>query len=485
MVRSKSDQYYQEFRVQSDFDGQLNFNIGANYTKFKIDEDYFVFNNLFTAVAHSQISQWGIGGIIGDCSTLLTYDNCAYVDPNPLESINGEGHNYFRSRNVSKTESYGLYGELYYKATDNLKITAGLRFTDDKKTATPYKSQLLLAPGVIGGGLVGRGYPASPDIVQQWGRMTGRFVVDWKPEVDFASDLLIYGSYARGYKGGGATPPSIGYNPQYLQVFQNPETFDPESLNAFEIGVKGASADRKLTVSASGFYYDYTDYQISQIVDRLALNEILMQKCGSGHDEYVLVKPWMQLPSSCLAPTSIVETIINHPFYTDPAASVYLNALCSGSYIGSFSLGGVFANLFGVSYDMLNDGPNGGRGLMAPLGGNELPNAPKWTVSLGAQYTIPVKEWEATIRADYYRQGKSWARVYNTEIDRLRSWENVNLSLYVSRPEDGLEFQFYVKNVFNKDSITDVFLNSDDSGLTANIFTVDPRIVGFSAKKSF
>ena len=37
MVRSESEQYYQEFRFSSSFDGKLNFNIGSNYTKFKID----------------------------------------------------------------------------------------------------------------------------------------------------------------------------------------------------------------------------------------------------------------------------------------------------------------------------------------------------------------------------------------------------------------------------------------------------------------
>lgn len=523
MVRSKSDQYYQELRINSNYDGKFNFNIGGNYTKFKIEEDYYVFNNLFTALSHTAMSAWGVGGIVRDCSDIPNYNNCAYVDPNPIESINGEGHNYFRSRNVSKTESYGLYGEVYYNILDNLKITAGLRYTNDKKTATPYKSQLLLATGFFGSGLVGRGSPAEPDIVQKWGRATGRFVVDWKPEVDFADDLLIYGSYARGYKGGGANPPGIGYNPTQLQVYENPETFDPESLNAFEVGLKGAFADRKLTVNASAFYYDYTGYQVSQIVDRLALNEnfdaemwgadlellyrptprlqfnanvgylksrirngeesIDVMNRTQGNDDYVVVKPWVQLASNCVAPKSVVEAIVNHP--TAGGDNALLFGLCGGSYLGNFRPGGVLAATYGVSYDNINDGPNGGRGFMAPLGGNELPNAPRWTLSLGAQYTIPMNAWEATIRADYYRQGKSWSRVYNTEIDRLRSWDNLNLSLYVSRPDDGLEFQLYVKNVFNKDSITDTFLNSDDSGLTANVFTVDPRIMGFSVKKSF
>src|SRR5690606_36160243 len=48
-VNSKTDQWYQEFRVQSDFGGPIDFSLGANYLKFKIHEDYYVFSNLFTA----------------------------------------------------------------------------------------------------------------------------------------------------------------------------------------------------------------------------------------------------------------------------------------------------------------------------------------------------------------------------------------------------------------------------------------------------
>src|SRR3546814_5551386 len=52
------------------------------------------------------------------------------------------------------------------------------------------------------------------------------------------------------------------------------------------------------------------------------------------------------------------------------------------------------------------------------------------------------------------------------------------------RSED-LTIEAYVKNVFNSTPITDAFLNSDDSGLTTNVFTLDPRIIGFSISKKF
>lgn len=55
----------------------------------------------------------------------------------------------------------------------------------------------------------------------------------------------------------------------------------------------------------------------------------------------------------------------------------------------------------------------------------------------------------------------------------------------LTRPESELAFQLYVKNLFDDAPITDFFTNSDDTGLTTNVFTLDPRIIGFSVTKSF
>src|SRR3546814_9871424 len=66
---------------------------------------------------------------------------CPYVDPNPVESIDGNGHNYFRSKNPYKLTSSALFGELYYNIRDDLKLTAGFRYTEDRKTYTPVPSQ--------------------------------------------------------------------------------------------------------------------------------------------------------------------------------------------------------------------------------------------------------------------------------------------------------------------------------------------------------
>lgn len=538
--RAKSRQWSQEFRLQSDFDGPLNFNLGVNYLDFKIDEDYFVFNNTFTLAGLILFNRGeaGTGGPIRmDCPPGLTLENtpgtasCLYVDPNPLDRINGDGHNYFRSRNVARTKSYAGFGELYWKATDTLKVTAGLRYTRDIKTTTPYPSQVLLIPdgsGLgVGGGYVNSGYPALPDIEQKWGEFTGRLVLDWKPDLGFTDDSLFYASYSRGYKAGGTNSPGIGSVPDQLGFFVVDPRFRPEFVNAFEIGTKNSFANGKLILNATAFFYDYKDYQVSQIIDRATRNEnfdaqswgleiesiwrptrrlrfnmnlgLLDTRIGKGEksidvmnraqgrDDWVLVKPWVQLASNCIAPKALVEQALQsiaagaNP--DSPIVNVQLTGFCP---FGGKVVGGLES--YGVTYDPLtyaDVGQNQGQGFYADLSGNELPNAPHWTFNLGAQYTLPLGGWDVTLRGDYYRQGKSWARVYNAVNDRLKSWDNANLSLTVERPDSDLSFQLYVKNLFNDTPITDAFINSDDSGLTTNVFTLDPRIIGFSIAKRF
>src|SRR3546814_676748 len=98
-------------------------------------------------------------------------------------------------------------------------------------------------------------------------------VLDWKPDLAFTDDTLIYASASRGYKGGGTNPPRVDINPAIVQYQALDTTFRPEYVNAFEIGTKNSFDGGRFTLNATAFYYDYKDYQISQIVDRIAYNE--------------------------------------------------------------------------------------------------------------------------------------------------------------------------------------------------------------------
>ncbi len=533
LSQSDNRQFYQEFRLQGRGGGAFDFNLGANYLDFKTQDDYYVFNNVFSLIAeyfYNAVLGLRIPKQTNNCQDGSLME-CVYVDHSSLGDLIGDGHNYFRSKNVVNTRSWAVFGEGYWNLSSDVRLTAGLRYTDDKKTTTPYPSQLLLGSfdligfGPLSGGSVARGYPALPDIEQDWQAWTGRAVLDWKA----SEDVMYYASYARGYKGGGANPPRADINTSVIQYQPLPETFDPEYVNAFELGVKSSLLDGALRLNANAFYYDYSDYQVSQIVDRISLNEnfdmtsmglelefiyspvrnfridgnigYLKTRIGDGESsidvmnrtqgnpDWAVVRPWVQVPSNCVAPTDYIETILKSPMFPIYGVNA-LAVLCGGSQrLGSFDPnfpGQVpFWQLFGFTYNPLTDAPNGGRGFAADLSGNELPNSPRYTANVGMQYTWNLSDWDVTIRGDYYRQGDSYFRVYNTDYDRLKAWDNAGVSFTFENQKAGLVAQAYVKNVFDKTPIVDAFTNSDDSMLTTNVFTLDPRVYGFSLTKMF
>ncbi len=590
LSQAKSKQFNQELRLASSFDGAFNFSLGANYTNFETMNDYFVFSNAFTHLLNFFPFQYHHSACIKN--DLF----CRYVDPHSIDEIiagqGGDGHNYFRSGNPYQLRSAAIFGELYWQATERLKLTTGLRFTWDRKVFTPLPSQLLLGdyreatspsgsvPFVPPGGSPdlcndiftgcpfsgtapgGRGYLAEPDIVQEWRVPTGRIVLDYKPDTwfDWQDQTMVYLSLARGYKGGGANPPGVA-EPQARFLAQAsggaviPATFDAEYVNAIEIGTKNTLLGGGLTLNFSGFYYDYSDYQVSKIVDRTAVNEnfdatvwglelesliaptpdtlfnvtvgylrtriadgeqsidLMDRTAGGNHhfaadptatgsngkttdfingfDDWIVLQPDQKTASNCIAPRELIEAAYLAGF-TPVAGEFCPNGNLAGgkssrTAVAYFDENGTLIRNSNKLYDPAKDAPNGSQGFAKDLSGNELPNAPRFTVSLGGQQTFYLPaNWSLTTRLDWYWQDESYARVYNFEpYDRLKAWTNTNLSIWVEKLDWGLKVEAYAKNVFNETPITGAFLNSDDSGLTTNVFTLDPRLFGVSIKKSF
>jgi outer membrane receptor protein involved in Fe transport len=126
-----------------------------------------------------------------------------------------------------------------------------------------------------------------------------------------------------------------------------------------------------------------------------------------------------------------------------------------------------------------------GQGEPVSLNGNRLPNAPAWTLSFGAEYGWLVAGWLATLRGDYYRQGDSYARIFNTTTDKLEGYAVVNATLTIASPRRDFDVQLFVKNLTNATPITDLYVTDDSSGLSSNAFTLDPRTFGVAVTKRF
>src|SRR6185437_4637119 len=204
-------QLSQEFRLASNFGGPFNFSVGGNYLHYETEENYYVFANsltLFSAFSNG-LSPWVPGvsdnheclqGGFRTTNPRIVHSvlDCKYIDPNPLTGLNNKGHNYFLSQNPYTLNSYAGFGETYYNIANDLKLTAGLRWTEDQKHFTDIPSELAIP---------GYGYPVTGVVNQQWDQFTGRTAMNWTPKLEFTDQTLVYGSYAHGYKAGGANPP--------------------------------------------------------------------------------------------------------------------------------------------------------------------------------------------------------------------------------------------------------------------------------------
>ncbi len=280
-----AEQFSQELHLSSNFSGPFNFSVGANYLHYHTVEDYYVFYNAISVFAEYINSEFGgtplpptdathdpahvafDPQIANSCGPLPATPElvptsflglgCSYIDPNPLSQIDGEGHNYFRSENPYRLNSWAGFGEAYYDVTSDVKLTAGVRWTDDQKSFTEIPSWALV---------IGKGYPVAGIVDQQWKEWTGRFVANWTPKLDFTDQSLFYASYSRGYKGGGANPPGVtpiititGNSASSPTDTTHPLTFEPEFVNAFELGTKNTLLDGSLTLNGDVFLYGYQE----------------------------------------------------------------------------------------------------------------------------------------------------------------------------------------------------------------------------------
>ncbi len=544
-------QLSQEFRLSSNFNGPFNFSIGGNYLHYETEENYYVFINTFTLSSafvpipfDDPTSDLWVPGVSDNHQCLLNnyggFHNsnpnhpagggslaCVYIDPNPITSLNNEGHNYFLNQNPYTLNSYAGFGEAYYNIASDLKLTAGARWTDDRKHFIDIPSELLVT---------GYGYPVTGVVNQQWNQWTGRLAANWTPKLDFTDQALVYGSYAHGYKAGGANPPGaiLLYFSDYTIVNPvHPLTFKPEFVDAFELGTKNTLLDGTLTLNGDVFYYNYEQYQISEIVDRTAINlnfdahvkgaEIestyepipglrfnfaggwedtalakgsqavdLMDRTA-GNPDWMVVKPFVTQASNCILPAYVVLAMIQTTsaetaISCGNAYIVGLDPETNLPYVPNPTISNTVQGVIPLGYPGFDPStaPNNGQGFDKNLGGNKLPNAPPFTVSIGAQYTLPLSsDWAGTLRGDYYWQDYSWARVFNDNpYDRLRGYTNVNLTLIFTN-QNGWQVMLYDKNVFNTTAITGDFLNSDDSGLTTNVFLTDPKLIGVRITKNW
>ena len=527
----KSTEFTTEARIYSNWGGAWDFSLGGLHSAFHIRSDYYVFSNGLTAFATVQ-------DILAGAPGRLPF----YIDPG-FPPSGAAGHNYYDNGADNYISSNAVFGELYWRPTDSLRVTGGLRFTRDHKESDPDPVTLFAQPTQVapppGSGLIpnpvfngGRGHPLAPVLTLTEKATTGRVNVEWTPHLDFTDSTMLYASYSRGYKAGGFNTPCDVQSPGCGSV---PRNFAPEFVDAYEIGTKNTLAGGSVLLNLTAFHYDYSGYQIASIINKSSVNQNVDAKIDGVELESVwepvhnlrfnLNAGWLHTKltggtlldtldrtqgnpalavikasdgSNCVVNRAALANLVavqeglpgapNVPGVT--GAPTALLGACSGlfSAFGLYNYAGMNVTTAPIAVNGA-PGPNTivqvGQGVAVNLHGKKLPNAPEWTVSFGAQYTWDVTDWRVTLRGDYYRQGDSWARVYNSVSDKLKGYQNINATLTLANPGWNFDVQLFVKNLTNETPITDAYVTDDSSGLFANTFTLDPRTYGVAVTKRF
>ena len=460
--------------IYYDYEGSTDYNVAAN-----------TFDYLSTMAAVADLAQ-------------------TVPPPSPVDGT-GVATSFF----VNETDLYGLkttgiFGEVYVDVTDTVKMTLGLRYTREEKRVRDrnllLNSLLLIPPAPVFtpiGSTTANGLPDYGTDKEEFTYTTGRFVVDW----NFSDSTMMYGSLTRGAKGGGINPP---FDPA---VFPNSSrTFEPEEITAFEIGTKSTFADIGLTLNLSAFYYDYEGLQIARIVQRTSLNENIDAEVTGFEAEFswaptdnFLINGTLSLldteignvavgdprdPSGGVSDSTIVKNLSDSENCVilwngspDPATTLPLVdpffALLPFSSCPALQAGMPLFNLgLGTTYSYTDS-------VEVDLQGNPLAGSPDMSFSLGAQYTFRIGDsLELTPRVDYYWQDDSQARIYNSPIDRIESWDNINAQITLAPDDYRWYFKVFVQNLNDDDNITGQFLNSAALGLSTNVFLMEPRRYG-------
>ena len=259
--RNALRQYSQELRLASDFDGPLNFMVGAFY-----EHRNFVFDTSQQAVNISLIAP--------DPSLPLLAGGTAVGTGNTFD---------YKKIHKTATDAYSVFGSLTYKPTDQLEISGGLRYTDEKKKNTirvPYVHNLLAYTRDAASGL----FKPSPVFLQS-GFFSGpiRFKDNnVSPEATIKyrvnPDFNVFASYKTGFKSGGidnSALPSNSLSQAALTGNFSSLIYKSEKARGGEIGFKSQLADRTVTLNGTIFYYTFTDLQV-QIFNATAVQFITL-----------------------------------------------------------------------------------------------------------------------------------------------------------------------------------------------------------------
>lgn len=275
-----------------------------------------------------------------------------------------------------ENSSVAGFASVTYEFTDQLRLTGGVRYTEDTKDM----AQIMQLP-----------MPGSPTVMPTDNEKTFReWTYSAKLQYDVAPDKMVYLAYDRGYKAGGFNAQNVGcILSDGLASCLTPSqlVFDPETTDSIEVGLKSEWLDGRLRLNGAVFYQTYDDFQVSQaMLDQgfvLISNAANVDSMGVELDLNAMLTDRLTLDASLAWVNSEYDEFENAPC-TNPTHTGCVNGA-------------------------------------QDLSGKRLDNAPKTTANIGLAYRAPLSnalglDWFARTDVSY----RSDAYLHVAQDDRTR-----------------------------------------------------------------
>lgn len=327
---SRYDQFSNELRLSLPTGQRLSGQVGLYYFESKLDTSNALFGNAGVPSFVRRNFPFCVGAVV----TPGGPPNCSV------------SNDYFLARSffaTQNTKSYAGFGQLTYELAEGLEVFGGARITRDDVDLRVDQGQLkgFINLGVLPGIFTGEASNTN---------FSWKFGGQYKP----TPDVMLYGFYGRGYKGPGFNTSAIA-GPDGVPAVR---AINPETSDAFEVGVKSTLFDNAVTFNVSAFRTKFDDFQV-QSFDQGLLTFVVQNAAKvttQGVEVTAGVRPFEGLSINGSA------TFLDAEFDSFPGAQCYL-----GQPDPSCAAEGTF-----------------------DAGGNRLPLSPKLTTTVQAIYEFPV-----------------------------------------------------------------------------------------------
>ena len=346
--------FSQELRIEGATD-RLSWLIGAYYA-----DDKIIDNNISSLNDNANVTMIRFQG-----NTLLgtPFNSLGYTSDDMLGAFRA-----YRDLGRINADTKSVFAHGEWKLSDQLNLTTGVRWTNDRQTyvgcSADLNGSMLPNVNVVNRALIFNlfGGVMAPTIgmneCNTYDPAQERFAegtheideenVGWRLGLDWkaSEDVLVYGSVSEGYNAGNTPINAANVSTQNEPALQ-------EKLMAYELGVKAGLAQNRLQMNVAGFYYDYTDKQISvYFADPI----------------YTALRRLRNIPES-------------RAYGVDAEATWYVN--------DAFSLNVAATKLTTEVIDYHGTNANGQDQV---YDGIPFPNSPEWQASVTASYDAPISE---------------------------------------------------------------------------------------------